>query len=65
MQAKRKKPPARSQKARDQVKATDSKDSFEAVARRLECDEDKTRFEKALSKIAKSNARESKKGTEK
>lgn len=28
-------------------------DDFKSVARRLECDEDKTRFEKALGKIAK------------
>jgi hypothetical protein len=27
-------------------------DDFKSVARRLECDEDKERFEKALSKIA-------------
>jgi hypothetical protein len=29
-----------------------SKDSFEAVARRLECDEDKAHFEEKLGKIA-------------
>lgn len=28
-------------------------DDFKSVARRLECDEDKTRFENALGKIAK------------
>ena len=29
---------------------------FESVARRLECDEDKERFEKKLGKIAKSRS---------
>ncbi len=28
-------------------------DSFESVAKRLECDEDKVRFEKKLGKLAK------------
>jgi hypothetical protein len=30
-----------------------SEDSFETVAKRLECDEDKTRFEVKLGKLAK------------
>ena len=30
-----------------------AKDSFEAVAKRLECDDDKARFEAKLGKIAK------------
>ena len=30
-----------------------SKDSFEAVAKRLECDDDKARFEDKLGKLAK------------
>lgn len=30
-----------------------SKDDFKSVARRLECDEDRARFEKKLGKIAK------------
>lgn len=34
-------------------KQTSTDDSFEAVARRLECDEDKGRFEAKLGKIAK------------
>ena len=29
------------------------KDTFETVAKRLECDEDKSRFEERLGKIAK------------
>jgi hypothetical protein len=33
---------------------TSTDDSFEAVARRLECDEDKERFEAKLGKLAKS-----------
>jgi hypothetical protein len=32
---------------------SDNQDSFEAVAKRLECDEDKTRFEAKLGKLAK------------
>lgn len=34
-------------------KKTASKDSFEAVAKRLECDDDKARFEAKLGKLAK------------
>lgn len=34
-------------------KQKDPKDKFEAVAKRLECDEDRERFERALGKIAK------------
>ena len=33
------------------------KDDFVSVARRLECDEDKERFEKKLGKIAKAQPR--------
>jgi hypothetical protein len=32
------------------------KDSFESVARRLECDEDRGRFESALGTIARAKA---------
>ena len=32
------------------------KDAFESVARRLECDEDRGRFESALSTIARAKA---------
>ena len=32
-------------------------DDFESVAKRLECDEDKERFEKKLGKIAKLGSR--------
>lgn len=46
MQTNRKKPSTRSQEA-------GKLDDFKSVARRLECDEDKGRFEKALGKIAK------------
>ena len=35
------------------VKANKKSDDFKSVARRLECDEDKGRFEKKLGKIAK------------
>ena len=35
------------------AKAVVSKDSFEAVAKRLECDDDKARFEAKLGKLAK------------
>ena len=35
--------------------ATRKTDDFESVAKRLECDEDKARFEKKLGKIAKAN----------
>jgi hypothetical protein len=34
-------------------KSPSNKDSFEAVAKRLECDDDKARFEAKLGKIAK------------
>lgn len=34
-------------------KPAPTKDSFEAVAKRLECDDDKGRFEKNLGNIAK------------
>lgn len=34
--------------------ARTAKDDFKSVAKRLECDEDKERFEKKLGKIAKS-----------
>jgi hypothetical protein len=44
----------RTQKAsKKPAKRTSRDDSFEAVARRLGCDEDKARFEKKLGKIAK------------
>jgi hypothetical protein len=33
--------------------AVAGKDSFESVAKRLECDEDKARFEAKLGKLAK------------
>jgi hypothetical protein len=36
------------------------KDAFVSVARRLECDEDKERFEKKLGKIAKAKPQPSK-----
>lgn len=35
------------------------KDDFESVAKRLECDEDKERFEKKLGKIAKATPKRS------
>ena len=35
------------------TKAKPKDDSFEAVAKRLECDDDKDRFEAKLGKIAK------------
>jgi hypothetical protein len=35
-------------------------DDFESVARRLECDEDKGRFEKKLGKIARANIKKGK-----
>jgi hypothetical protein len=35
------------------AKSVKQADDFLSVARRLECDEDKERFEKALGKIAK------------
>jgi len=38
------------------AKAVADKDSFEAVAKRLECDEDKARFEANLVKMAKTKA---------
>jgi len=34
-------------------KVNNPKDSFEQTAKRLECDEDKGRFEKKLGKLAK------------
>jgi len=34
-----------------------SKDSFETVAKRLECDEDKARFEAKLGKLATAKAK--------
>lgn len=33
-----------------------TKDSFEAVAKRLECDDDKARFEAKLGKLAKAKS---------
>jgi hypothetical protein len=36
--------------------AVADKDSFEAIAKTLECDEDKARFEAKLGKLAKSKA---------
>lgn len=41
------------------LKKENDADSFEAVARRLECDEDKAHFEKALGKIAKAKPEKS------
>lgn len=38
-------------------KSNKSSDDFESVAKRLECDEDKGRFEKKLGKIAKLGSR--------
>jgi len=35
------------------------KDSFESVAKRLECDDDKVRFEKKLGKLAKAKPKSS------
>jgi hypothetical protein len=49
MQANRKKSGTRPKSA----EAVADKDSFEAVAKRLECDEDKARFEAKLGKLAK------------
>jgi hypothetical protein len=43
------KPKSSTEKSKSQ-----SSDSFEAVAKRLECDEDKARFEEKLGKLAKS-----------
>jgi hypothetical protein len=43
---------ATSKKAKSQ-KPTSTDDSFEAVARRLECDEDRGRFEEKLGNIVK------------
>lgn len=40
-------------KAKTKKALPKSKDSFEAVAKRLECDEDKARFEAKLGKMAK------------
>ena len=48
MQTGSKKPAARSSPGK-----VAGKDSFEAVAKRLECDDDKARFEAKLGKIAK------------
>ena len=42
-----------SKKSGTRSKKTVKKDDFLSVARRLECDEDKDRFEKKLGKIAK------------
>jgi hypothetical protein len=39
--------------ARKAERVQSAADEFAAVARRLECDEDKGRFEKKLGKIAK------------
>jgi hypothetical protein len=41
-----------SKKSGSRFKKTLKKDDFFSVARRLECDEDKARFEKKLGKIA-------------
>lgn len=38
---------------RSKKKAATKADDFEAVAKRLECDEDKARFEAKLGKLAK------------
>jgi hypothetical protein len=40
------------------AKAVAEKDSFEAVAKRLECDEDKARFEAKLGKLAKATPKQ-------
>jgi hypothetical protein len=40
-------------KAHKRRNVNDPKDSFEETAKRLECDEDKARFEEKLGKIAK------------
>jgi len=40
-------------KAKAKNKKKPTHDSFESVARRLECDEDKGRFEAKLGKLAK------------
>ena len=40
-------------------KPQDSKDTFEATAKRLECDEDQDRFEAKLGKIAKAKPSDS------
>ena len=42
-------------------KQKDNRDSFEAVAKRLECDDDKARFEAKLGKLAKAAPKTSKK----
>jgi hypothetical protein len=39
---------------------TKKSDDFESVAKRLECDEDKSRFEKKLGKLAKAPKRPTK-----
>jgi hypothetical protein len=54
MQARSKKPGTRP------AKAVASKDSFEVVAKRLECDDDKGRFEAKLRKLAKAKPQEKK-----
>jgi hypothetical protein len=53
MQTNSKKPRTRPTKA----KAVVSKDSFEAVAKALGCDDDKARFEAKLGKLAKTKSR--------
>ena len=50
MQADSKKSSTRSGKTRSSRKLSDD---FESVAKRLECDEDKGRFEEKLGKLAK------------
>jgi hypothetical protein len=55
MQTSRKKPRTRPAKAKVKAVAKPA-DDFVAVARRLEADEDKGRFEAKLGKIARANA---------
>ena len=45
--------PSKNQKSLKASPQRKESDDFTSVARRLECDEDKGRFEKALSKIVK------------
>ena len=40
-------------KKRKKKRQSQPTDDFESVAKRLECDEDRERFEKALGKVAK------------
>lgn len=45
-------------KRKNQRRRQNPKDSFEAVAKRLGCDEDKARFEEKLGKIARTKLKE-------